>query len=355
MREARDESQRQQNWVIQKTQEGQKLLLQEVQDQIHNVERQFSEVTTSVQKMQSLSTRSLEQQQALGNVLNLTQEGLLRLTEKLEKLEAQPKEVSETRSIHGKPKAQSTPVRAPEIQEPGENLSDPESMTPRSRSPRTPDPEMDQSRPPQNVIDAEALLTSFVTIISGTSESRKSRKKMELKPPKFDGKKPFEPFIRQFRACSKHNEWDEREQRAQLANCLEGQAQQILWDSEIQVQTYSELEALLQKRYGAELQQDKHHLELKARKRRAKESLTDLHQDIRRLWTLAQLPLEGRSANALMIESFLDALNNPSLAHEVHWDKPKSYDEALNSALMAESLFTETKRARELAQAIKER
>jgi hypothetical protein len=176
-----------------------------------------------------------------------------------------------------------------------------------------------------------------------------------LKPPKFDGKKPFEPFIRQFRACSEHNEWDLKEQRAQLANCLEGQAQQILWDSETRVQEYTELEALLQKRYGAELQNDKHRMELKARKRRAEESLMDLHQDIRRLWTLAQFPSEGKSANIMMTEAFLDALNNPSLAHEVRRDKPRDYDDTLNLALAAESLFSETKRARELAQAIKDR
>jgi hypothetical protein len=56
-----------------------------------------------------------------------------------------------------------------------------------------------------------------------------------------------------------------------------------------------------------------------------------------------------------MIETFLDALNNPTLAHDVRRANPKTYDAALTEALRTEALFSETKRAREVAQALKEK
>jgi hypothetical protein len=52
-----------------------------------------------------------------------------------------------------------------------------------------------------------------------------------VKPPRYDGKRPFEPFLKQFESCARTNQWDQEMMLAQLRAALDGSAQQILWDS----------------------------------------------------------------------------------------------------------------------------
>jgi len=51
-----------------------------------------------------------------------------------------------------------------------------------------------------------------------------------LKPPKFDGVKPFETFWAQFKNCAENNQWNKQQKLAYLRNSLEEDVANILWD-----------------------------------------------------------------------------------------------------------------------------
>jgi hypothetical protein len=255
----------------------------------------------------------------------------------------------ESRITDHKPAATSTPVKIIEPIDQAEELDELRSLkSDESNMADEIDPTQDQDS------SMNLLAKSMATYFSQMAETKPGKnQRAYVKPPRYDGKRPFEPFLKQFESCARTNQWDKEMMLAQLTAALDGSAQQILWDSPSQTQTYTETIKVLQGRFGAEHQVDKHRLELKARRRKQDESLTDLHHEIRRLWTLAKNPTEG--SDHLMIEAFLDAVNYPSLAHDVRRANPQSYDEALTAALRTEALYSETKRARELNQALKDK
>ena len=73
-------------------------------------------------------------------------------------------------------------------------------------------------------------------------------------------------------------------------------------------------------------------MELKIRRRREKETLEDLHVDIRRLAVLTFPTMEYSERERISCEYFVDALNDPDLILRVGERDPKSLDEALRIA-----------------------
>ena len=75
---------------------------------------------------------------------------------------------------------------------------------------------------------------------------------------------------------------------AHLKASLTGDAGQVLWDTDVAAtDTIEKLTTLLRNRYSGNRQTDKYRMELRLRRRRHGESLSSLHQDIRRLMALA--------------------------------------------------------------------
>jgi len=116
----------------------------------------------------------------------------------------------------------------------------------------------------------------------------KERKRMAIKPDKYDGKLPFCSFLAKFESCSLYNDWDEKDKAAHLRNCLTGVAAQLLWDkSGGHELSYCQLKERLQARFGTAGQQEKFTAELRSRRRKPGETLTELYHDIRMLMALA--------------------------------------------------------------------
>ena len=78
-----------------------------------------------------------------------------------------------------------------------------------------------------------------------------------------------------------------------------GEAAQVLWDSdEKSIDTLEKLLTLLKYRESGSRQADKYRMELRLRRRKPGETLSALHQDIRKLMALAHptLPQEARES-----------------------------------------------------------
>ena len=78
-------------------------------------------------------------------------------------------------------------------------------------------------------------------------------------------------------------------------------------------------------------------MELRLWRRRAGESLSALHQDIRRLMALAHPKLQEEAREAIACDYFVDALDDAEFALKVRERAPPTLDEALRVALQLEA------------------
>jgi len=98
---------------------------------------------------------------------------------------------------------------------------------------------------------------------------------------------------------------------------------QTLWDSDASAtNTLKKLEALLRSHYSGSRQADKFKMELRLRRRGAGESLSALHQNIRRLMPLAHPTLQQEAHQAIACDYFIDAIDDADFALNVREHAP---------------------------------
>jgi len=101
---------------------------------------------------------------------------------------------------------------------------------------------------------------------------------LRIKLQKFDGSSSWETSWANFKNCASYNRW----------TVLCGNAAQVLSDTDRPtIGSFQKFVDMLKSRYSGERQAEKYRVELHTRRRRQNESLSDLHQDIRRLMALA--------------------------------------------------------------------
>ena len=157
-----------------------------------------------------------------------------------------------------------------------------------------------------------------------------------VKLGKYDGSTSLPTFLAKFENCSQYYSWTKEDRLFQLRASLEGPAGQILWDAS-QTSSVKDIVRLLRARFGSNGQTERFRAELKARRRRAGESLQSLYQDVCRLLALAY---PGPSSCLLGIvgrDAFLDALNDPALRIRILEWEPKDLDEASQLACRFEA------------------
>jgi len=84
-------------------------------------------------------------------------------------------------------------------------------------------------------------------------------------------------------------------------------------------------------------QQDKHRMELRLRRRRSQETLSALHQDVRRLMALAYPNLDHSSRETFACDYFVDALEDADFTLKVRERMLVTLDDALRYALRLEA------------------
>ena len=152
-----------------------------------------------------------------------------------------------------------------------------------------------------------------------------------VKPPKFDGKTCIESHLTQFRIAASRNEWNESERVDFLKMSLIGEANSILKNVSDNI-TYAELKAKLKQRYGSLDQVEAFRVQLKARRRKKNETLSELMMDIRRLFALAYPGPKSYMSDIAAKDSFIDALDDKELMIRVMEREPKNLEEAFKIA-----------------------
>ena len=173
-----------------------------------------------------------------------------------------------------------------------------------------------------------------------------------MKARHYDGNTPWESFLIQFEICADYNSWTNAQKMAQLKCCLSGKAAQVLWDTDMnEIFTYEQLVEKLKSRFSSTSQRERFVEELRSRRRRAGENLSDLHADIRRLFALAygSKVMDTDVSEAIARDYFIASLNNPDLEIRVKEKDPAGLDDALKAAIRAETHLKAYEQAAERA------
>jgi hypothetical protein len=182
---------------------------------------------------------------------------------------------------------------------------------------------------------------------SSSADRPSDNRRHLIKPRTVDGSGSFETFWAHFDNCATYSRWKEADMRAHLKAALIGDAGQVLWDSEASAtNTLEKLTTLLRSRFSATRQSDKHRMKLRLRRRRQGESLSALHQDIRRLMALAHPTLLQEARETIACDYYVDAMDDADFALKVRERAPSTLDEALRIALQLEAWQRDARRSR---------
>ena len=157
-------------------------------------------------------------------------------------------------------------------------------------------------------------------------------KKAFIKPPRFEGKDNcLESHLVQFEIIAKHNQWNDSEKADFLKCSLSGEASHLLRDLDDKA-TYDDVVSQLRQRYGSLEQIESYRMELKHRRRKPGESLSQLLKDIRRLFLLAYPGPQNYMTLITARDAFIDALNDRDLMIKVMEREPSNLDQAYKIA-----------------------
>ncbi|MEW8542138.1 MAG: hypothetical protein AB2693_01270, partial [Candidatus Thiodiazotropha sp.] len=187
---------------------------------------------------------------------------------------------------------------------------------------------------------AEAAITQDAVIdqeekING-SDCKKSLS-VKIKPATFDGSGSWLDYKAHFDVCSQLNGWSEHEKGLYLAVSLRGQAQGVFGNIASKSHEYSELVKALEERFAPPNQTELYRVQLRERRQKASETLSELGQDIRRLTNLAYPTAPNDLRETLAKEQFIDALVNSDMRLRIKQARPKNLNDAVRHAVELEA------------------
>ncbi|MCG7870401.1 MAG: hypothetical protein JAY74_29030, partial [Candidatus Thiodiazotropha taylori] len=187
---------------------------------------------------------------------------------------------------------------------------------------------------------AEAVITPDpVKDLQETVYDSNSKKSLgvKIKPATFDGTGSWLDYKAHFDVCSQLNGWTENEKGMYLAVSLRGQAQGVFGNIASKSHDYSELVKALEDRFAPPNQTELYRVQLRERRQKASESLSELGQDIRRLTNLAYPTAPNDLRETLAKEQFIDALVNSDMRLRIKQARPKNLNDAVRHAVELEA------------------
>ena len=160
---------------------------------------------------------------------------------------------------------------------------------------------------------------------------------VKMKPATFDGSVHWADYKAHFDACAEINGWTDKEKGHYLAVSLRGQAQGVFGNLSAKANDYFELSTALQERFAPPNQTELDRVQLKERRQKATESLTELGQDIWRLTNLAYPKAPADLRETLAKEQFIDALVSSDMRLRIKQARPTSLNMAVRHAVELEA------------------
>ncbi len=168
-----------------------------------------------------------------------------------------------------------------------------------------------------------------------------------MKPATYDGTGSWTDYKAHFEACAEINGWSEQDKGLYVAVALRGQAQGVLSNLDTKTNSYDELMTALQERFAPPNQTELYRAQLRERRQKASETLSELAQDIRRLTNFAYptAPIDVRET--LAKEQFVDSLFSSDMRIRVKQSRPTNLNDAVRHAVELEAFHRAEKKKSE--------
>ena len=137
--------------------------------------------------------------------------------------------------------------------------------------------------------------------------------------------------------CAELNGWSVKEKGMYLAVSLRGQAQGVFGNIGSKSSDYPMLVAALEERFAPPNQTELYRVQLRERRQKASETLSELGQDIRRLTNLAYSTAPPELKETLAKEQFIDALVNSDMRLRIKQARPLNLNDAVRHAVECEA------------------
>lgn len=173
---------------------------------------------------------------------------------------------------------------------------------------------------------------------SDTMQGPRSSK--EVKVDIYNGDAPIDAYVAQFRLAAQINGWPKRDWGIQLALRLRGEARNlILPEAESEPPTFDDAVFMLKHRFG-ETQRPAYYLtQLRARKRKEKESIPELAQWFRRMGTRAYPKEEQATRDRVLLDPFVRAFGDKQMRNYIYEKEPERLEDAVAAALRYEAIL----------------
>ena len=177
---------------------------------------------------------------------------------------------------------------------------------------------------------------------------RNDQRKTIVKPATYDGKTSWIDFKSHFEICAQLNDWIEDEKGLHLAVLLRDGAQAVLGNLPTESRkNFTELCKALEDRYAPSNQTELYRAQLRDRRQKASESITELGQDVRRLTNLAFVTAPADVRETLAKEQFIDALHSSEMRLRIKQSRPKNLNEVVCLAVELDAFDSAEKRRQE--------
>jgi len=158
----------------------------------------------------------------------------------------------------------------------------------------------------------------------------------KVKAATYDGSSNWLDYKAHFEVVAELNKWSYHEKGLYLAASLRGQAQGVFGNLG-KTNDYLTLVTALEERFAPPNQTELYRVQLRERRQKATESLSELGQDVRRLTNMAYPTAPADVRETLAKEQFIDSLISSDLRIRVKQARPKNLNDAVRHAVELEA------------------
>jgi hypothetical protein len=163
-----------------------------------------------------------------------------------------------------------------------------------------------------------------------------------IKPEDYDGTTEWSEYYMYFEQMSELYGWDDGTKAMILGVCLKGEARLVLASMDVfKRHSYFAVVTALEQSFSPQGKVHLYQAELKARRRKPEESMSNLGRDIAKLVRLAYPTADIATREVIGINSFLDALPGPASEMKLHVIKgrPRTLQEAVAHATEVDAVI----------------
>ena len=166
--------------------------------------------------------------------------------------------------------------------------------------------------------------------------------RINFKPDPYDGISDWQEYLVYFEQLAEAHNWDHNSMAMVLGLCLKGSSRSVLVNLTLaQRRDYKALKSALMQHFCPPQKVHLYQAELKARKRKPGESLSELGRDVARLIRLAYPTADVTTRETIGIKAFLEAIPGPAIEVKLNVirGRPSTILEAVALALEVDALM----------------